>query len=102
MRFTPRYTPDRFKAFFTGPEAWGTLRQTRRGQTQRNELSVVEGRFAASSLHLDAPGRPTRVRVTLGRAVVPAVLKPAMEGVMVELQQPVIIGRGQTLAVTLS
>src|SRR5438094_9877699 len=46
LRFAPRYTPENFKSFFTGPVGWGTLKQTRTGSRQRNEIAVLDGPFA--------------------------------------------------------
>ena len=52
LRFAPCHTPENFKGFFAGPEGWGTLRQAREGQTQRNELRVQEGRLGIAEITL--------------------------------------------------
>ncbi len=101
LRFMPRYTPERFQAFFTGPEGWGTLRQTRRGKTQRNEIIVAEGRFAVRTLRLDASHPPKRVRVTLGSEPVAAAMKQVMEELVVELGVPAVVEPGKRLVFVL-
>jgi non-lysosomal glucosylceramidase len=102
LRFTPRYTPHNFKSFFSGPEGWGSLRQTRRGKSQRNEIKVEEGRFAVAALHLEPPSGVKRARVALGKQTVKAEVKPTETGVTVTLLEPVTIQKGETLTVSLS
>ena len=75
LRFMPRTTPTNFKAFFSGPEGWGSLRQLQEGATQRNEIQVVEGRLAVAQLHLAPPAGVQQVKVTLGNAPVEAALQ---------------------------
>ena len=67
LRFAPRITPENFKAFFCGPEGWGSLQQTRDEQGQRSTVTVVEGRLAVAQLLLAAKEPPKNARVTLGR-----------------------------------
>jgi uncharacterized protein (DUF608 family) len=102
LRFTPRYTPACFKSLFIGPEGWGSLVQTRRGKTQRNEIVVADGQFNVSRLHLDPAGHPKRVVAKVNGENLPAVLMPRMDGVSVELDQPVMLTRGQKLLVVLA
>jgi len=100
LRFTPRYRPHNFKAFFTGPEGWGSLRQTRRGKTQRDEIAVAEGRLVVERLSLHPPSTPNHVRVTVGGKAVAARLQSSSEGVTVLLTAPTTIRQGETLAVS--
>ena len=67
LRFAPRLTPEKFKAFFCGPEGWGSLEQIRNEQEQRSSVTVVEGRLAISQLVLAVAKPPKSARVTLGR-----------------------------------
>jgi hypothetical protein len=99
LRLTPRHTPEHFKGFFTGPEGWGSLRQTREGQAQRNELSVREGRLAVAEIALSVTGTPKRVKVECGGKTVPNTFKPEAGRVVVSLKRPVVIEAGQTLVV---
>ncbi|HOX56154.1 MAG TPA: GH116 family glycosyl hydrolase [Candidatus Paceibacterota bacterium] len=102
LRFTPRHTPGDFKGFFVGPEGWGSLRQTREGQTQRNELSVCEGRLAVAEFALSVAGTPKRVKVECGGKTVPSAFKSEAGGVVVSLKRPVVVGAGQKLTVGIS
>jgi hypothetical protein len=102
LRFTPRHTPARFKAFFSGPDGWGSLRQVRRGVVQQNEITVADGQFVVARLHLDAGAKVQRVRVTLGRKPVAATLQAAADGALVTLAEPVTIPKGEALIVNLS
>ena len=45
LRWRPRHSPEKFSSFFVGPEGWGSLRQTREAQSQRNEIRVAEGQL---------------------------------------------------------
>src|SRR5258708_37701091 len=101
LRFTPRHTPDNFKSFFTGPEGWGNLTQTRKGNTQRNEVHVAHGKLPVASVRVDPLAKPSSVKVSLGRAAVSAELKASMDGYLVQFSTPVVVKQGNTLVVSL-
>ena len=101
MRFAPRLTPADFKAFFCGPEGWGTLRQTRDGATQRDEVIVVQGQLAVAKLRLVPAGKAQKVAVTLDGAALAAEVKSAGEELLVSLKEPAIIKAGKTLVVVI-
>jgi len=102
LRFTPRHTPERFQSFFSGPEGWGSVKQTRTGKGQKNEITVAEGRLVVQKLHLDAAHLPKRVRATLNGKAVGATLQSAKEGVVVALAAPMVIQKDEALAVSLA
>ena len=102
LRFTPRLTPANFKAFFCGPEGWGSLRQNRGGGVQRNQVAVTEGTLAVATLRLASDGKPHAAAVTVAGVAVPCRLQANGEGVLVTLEQPVAIKAGQALEVVLS
>jgi non-lysosomal glucosylceramidase len=102
LRFAPRLTPDNFKSFFCGPESWGSLRQARDGQGQRNEIAVVAGQLAVAQLRLVSTGQPQKVTVTLGGAAVPARFERTEDGVLVTLTAPAIVKAGETLTATIA
>lgn len=110
--FAPRYRPNNFKALFTGPEGWGSLRQTRRrsGGAQVSEINVTEGRLVLAHLHLNAVQPVEQARVTHGRTRVPATLaKPgandtingSVGDVLISLAAPVTLRAGEKLTVRL-
>lgn len=102
MTFAPRLTPEDFKAFFAGPEGWGSLRQVRKSGGQTNEISVVDGRLTLSRLRLTPTGKANRARVTLSDKAVTAKLEKTGGGVELVFEDPVALRKGDTLRVTLS
>ncbi len=104
LRFAPRHTPEDFKAFFSAPEGWGSLRQTRRGKTQRNEVKVEAGRVLVAQLRLDAPLGATskQIRVAVNGKPVPVAAQVTENGMRIALSGPVSLRAGETLAVSIA
>jgi hypothetical protein len=101
LRVTPRYTPENFKGFFTGPEGWGSLRQSREGAAQWNELSVREGRLAVTEITLSPTTVPKQVQVECGGKTIRSTLSFNAGTAVVSLSRPVLVEAGQTLIVRL-
>ena len=101
LRFTPRCQPDNFKAFFCGPEGWGSLRQTRDARGQSDEITVAEGALALSQIVLATPAAPKVASVRLGQRSLPASLKSLAEGAVLVLQSPLRLSRGDTVSIRL-
>ena len=101
LRVTPRHTPENFKGFFTGPEGWGSVRQTREGAAQRNEISVREGRLAVTEITLTSAAAPKQVKVECGGKTTQSTFSLNAGAVVISLRQPVVIAAGQTLVVRL-
>lgn len=102
LRFTPRGTPSNFKAFFTGPEAWGTLRQTQDREAQRNEIAVVEGRLPVAQIRLSPRPGAAKATVTHADATLAATIGFDDDGLtVVTLAAPVVVHAGETLQVEL-
>jgi len=51
--FTPRITPDDFRAAFTGADAWGTISQKRENGNQVNQIEVKWGTLRVGTLALE-------------------------------------------------
>jgi len=102
LTFQPKFSQDRFQAFFTGPAAWGTLAQTRRRGAQRNEIRVVEGSLRIAQLHFQAQRSPASVRVTLAGQALPATCRIDQGQVHITLAQPAIVSQGKALTVVLA
>lgn len=102
LRFQPLEDPATFKSFFTGPEGWGSLSQTRHGPIRHTEIKIVTGRIAVTRIHLAAAQAGARAKVTLGHATVPAHLTRNAGGVLLVLSQPVRVRPGSPLVVELS
>jgi non-lysosomal glucosylceramidase len=101
LRLTPRHTPETFKGFFTGPEGWGSLRQSREGTAQRNEISVREGRLAVTEITLNPTAAPKQVKVECGGKTIRSAFSLNAGAVVVSLRRLVMIEAGQTLVVRL-
>jgi non-lysosomal glucosylceramidase len=102
LHFAPRVTPGNFKAFFSGPEGWGSLRQVREGTVQRNIIQVVEGQVVVSLLHLAPPTGVRQVKVTVSGASVEATLKHNIDATLVAFAAPAVLKTGDTLIITFS
>jgi uncharacterized protein (DUF608 family) len=101
VRFTPRHTPERFQSFFAGPEGWGSLRQSRQGQTQQNELSVREGMLAVAEVTLAPSAAPAKVTVDCAGQTIASKFQYTSGLLRVSLAQPVTIRSGQSLRLRL-
>jgi hypothetical protein len=101
LRVTPRHTPENFKGFFAGPEGWGSLRQAREGQAQRNELSVREGRLALAEITLAPRAAPSRVKVECAGKTIPSTFSFNAGVAVVSLNPPAVVEAGRTLVVRL-
>ncbi|MDQ2730928.1 MAG: glycoside hydrolase family 116 protein, partial [Armatimonadota bacterium] len=63
VAFSPQVTPDKFSSFFTTAEAWGSLRQTRTGKVQTNQIQIAEGQIVLSRLELTAVSARQNIQV---------------------------------------
>jgi uncharacterized protein (DUF608 family) len=102
LQFAPRYKPENFKSFFSGPEGWGSLKQTRKGKTQHNEIQVLEGSLRVTRLQLQPASAAKSVRVMHVGNVLGARLEHNREGVIVIPIHPITVQRGERLIVDLA
>lgn len=102
LTFMPRVSPGRFQTFFTGPQGWGSLSQTRRRSSQRNEIRVVEGSLRVEHLRLNVHRTPSSVRVSYGGAEVPVTWKAAGDEVRISLAHAVTVAEGKALSVAIT
>jgi hypothetical protein len=101
LRVTPRHTPENFKGFFTGPEGWGSLHQSREGTAQRNEVSVREGRLAVTEITLNPTAAPKHVKVECGGKTIQSTFGLNAGALVVSLRQSARVEAGQILVVRL-
>jgi len=98
--FAPRMGPEDFKAAFTGAAGWGTLMQTRSGDTQTNRIAVRWGQVLIRSVAVDLPAEGTTAQVQIEA---PEQRRPTVrrEGtrVVIELDKPLVLHAGQELTV---
>ena len=101
LRFMPRHTPENFKCFFSGPEGWGSLSQSREGPAQRSEIHVREGRLAVAKMALAPMAAPKRVQVDCGGKSIASVFHFNAGVLEISLKRPVVVEAGQRLVVRL-
>jgi hypothetical protein len=67
LAFSPRITPEEFRAAFTAAEGWGTYSQRREGSRQTHKIAIRWGRLRLRSLAFGIPSgvEPKQVEVTL-------------------------------------
>ena len=102
LKFAPRITPGNFKAFFCGPEGWGSLRQTRDENGQKSTITVVEGHLSVSRIVLAAKEPPRAAKVMLGETPTEATLQLDGQQVQMNLKTPQMVRPGEALSVVLS
>ncbi|MGC8639792.1 MAG: GH116 family glycosyl-hydrolase [Isosphaeraceae bacterium] len=102
LRFAPRITPEKFKAFFCGPEGWGSLAQTRDKNGQQSTITVVEGRLPISRIVLNVKEPPKGAKVTLGTAALDATLQVQGDEARIALKKPRVLNMSETLSVVLA
>ena len=102
LKFAPRFKPEKFKAFFCGPEGWGSLEQTRDGNGQHSTIAVVEGTPRRYADHPGCADPPRTARVMLGNTPVEAKLEHDGENVRVILATPQFVKPGAALTVVLA
>ncbi len=102
LRFAPQLRPESFKAFFTGPEGWGTLQQSRDQSGQRSTISVVDGQLPIAELVLAVQNPVRKVEVKLGEVALQARFQRAGDDVQIALESPQVVQAGEILAVHLT
>jgi hypothetical protein len=101
LRFAPRYQPGDFKAFFCGPEGWGSLRQTRDAQGLSDEITVAEGALVLSQVALASAAAPKAASVRIGQRSIPVSLKSLPDGAVLALGSPLRLTAGETMRIRL-
>jgi uncharacterized protein (DUF608 family) len=101
LHFAPRITPEKFKAFFCGPEGWGSLEQTREDKGQTSTVRLVAGRLPVTQLRLVAKGSPRTATVKLADVAVEARIQSEGANVVVTPGKALVVQAGQSLSVAL-
>jgi len=103
LGFTPRITPERFKAAFTAAEGWGTFTQTREADLQRESIELKWGRLRVRSLVFTPAGggAPQNAEVSLAGRPLAASHTAGADKVIVTLDADAVVEAGQRLDVSL-
>ncbi|WP_020667219.1 GH116 family glycosyl hydrolase [Amycolatopsis nigrescens] len=64
LGFSPRLTPEDFRAAFTTAEGWGLYRQRREGGRQTSTVELRHGRLRLRTFAVEVPGSVTSAEIT--------------------------------------
>lgn len=103
LSFTPKITPEHFRAVYTVPDAWVMLEQIRQDVTQRNTVECVRGETRLNVLRLELPeGHSLKIaRVALDGKEVEMVTRVTGNGVEIVFARPCELRSGNTLTAIL-
>lgn len=99
LAFSPRLSPENFRAAFTAAEGWGTLSQTQARDCQTNAVALKFGRLRVRTLAFDLPAgaAPAKIRVACVGRDVPAQFEWDGRRVRIALRMETIVQAGETL-----
>jgi hypothetical protein len=99
IAFSPRMTPEHFRAAFTSAAGWGTFTQKRQENTQLERLELKWGRLRLGSMAFDLPrdAQAASVRVSVAGTDVEADHQMKDNRVIIRLAEPVRIEPGQII-----
>jgi uncharacterized protein (DUF608 family) len=106
LGFAPRWQADDFKAFFSGAEGWGSLRQRRGKRSQEVQVAVKYGQLSLRELMLEVPEKVTvkTVETTVDADSVKGDKAPSQKGKQLTVRpgSPLVLKAGQTLVVNVN
>jgi uncharacterized protein (DUF608 family) len=104
MGFTPRLSPERFEAAWTGAEGWGSYSQKAAGATLKASLVTRWGSLRLRTLALGSLAGSPGKRVTATAAGAPLACRVATKQgrAIITFTRDVVLKAGQTLEVTLA
>jgi len=104
IAFSPRLTPEDFRAPFTAAEGWGTFSQKREGPLQNETIELRHGRLALRSLAFTVrEGAAVRaVEVRLGGRKLECDHSVSGSTVAITLAQEALISNNERMEVTIS
>ena len=104
LAFSPRLSPDDFKAAFTAAEGWGSLTQTRTGSRQTQRIAVHWGTLTLQTLGFDVRKGQQVKQVTVRVANQPVDATHHVDGqrVTISLSRPVTIQTDQSMTIAVT
>lgn len=102
VRFDPQITPERFRAFFSGAEGWGTFSQTRDRWRQANTLRVAHGRLALRRLVVGVPAGRKVKKVSVRGAGAPVDLAHGDGELTIIFGRRVVLRAGDALRIAIT
>ena len=104
IAFSPRLTPENFKAAFTSAAGWGTFIQNIKGHTQTEILDLKYGHLRLQTLGFDLPDKAGLTGVTVKVASKKLNARYSTKGrrVMINLERSVEIKAGQSIEIKMT
>ncbi len=102
--FSPRVSPDSFRAPFTSAEGWGTFSQQRSAEQHTAVIDVAWGRLALKTIALAVPDGLTvgRCVASLGNSAIDAQFDQTENRVLVTLGQSATLTTDAALTIKLT
>jgi len=102
MEFTPRLTPEDFRAAFTTAEGWGSFSQTRRANEQTCDIELKHGKLRLRSIALNVDGfDPTDVVATVKDRPEVATIEREGNQILVRFARDITLEAGESLQLKL-
>lgn len=102
LAFSPRITPDNFKAAFTAAQGWGTFTQNRTARQQTERIEVKHGQLRVKTLAFDLSthAKTKSVKVALHDKAIKATYNQRADHVTIQLAEPLVV-RDNALNITI-
>ena len=101
LAFSPKLTPENFKAAFTAAQGWGTFTQTRSSSQQTHTVAIKQGQLRVKTLAFDVPAGSVTgaLNVLLNGSPVAASMSRSGDRVTVTLASPQTVPVNQVLLI---
>ncbi len=102
--FSPKLTPENFRAAFVTAQGWGTFAQKRESTRQLETLKLRYGTLHLASLSFELPdyARAARVTVQSDETVVSSTFRQQGQRVEIQLKEPIRLQREDILRVEIA
>jgi non-lysosomal glucosylceramidase len=99
LAFTPRISPENFRAAFTAAEGWGTFSQRRDGGQQTDRIDMRHGRLAVAELEFELADttKSADVKLSIDGKNIPVKTILKDHQVKITLERPIVIHAGEKL-----
>jgi len=104
LAFSPKITPENFRAAFTAAQGWGSFAQQRDGSTQRERIEMAWGTLRLQKLAFDvAEGVSTdHIEVSVNGKTCKVGHTREADRVVIVLAKPALLDEGATLEVAIA
>ena len=104
LAFSPRITPEDFRAAFTSAKGWGTFSQKRADDSQTETIDVKHGELRLQTLAFDLPVgvKANDIQVVVGEKTIVVTFEQRENRVVIMTCGPVDVLQGERLQATIS